>query len=88
MKRYQKYNKGKEIKQLRNIYRKYINTKKGSNADVLFGYIKDSIDGAYSQEELDSIEWYIKDLLDDGLMKKSEYNHFMDLIEEKRQKVR
>jgi hypothetical protein len=87
MKRYQRWNKGKEIKQLRNIYRKYINSKKGSNADVLFGYIKDSIDEATTSEELDDLEDYIKDLLDDGLMKKSEYNHFMDLIEEKRQEV-
>ena len=87
MKRYQKYNKGKEIAQLRNIYRKYINTKKGSNADILLGYIKDSIDEATTSEELDDLEEYIKKLLDDGLMKKSEYNHFMNLIEEKRQEV-
>lgn len=87
MKRYQRWNKGKEIKQLRNIFKKYIANKSGKDIDVFFGYIKDSIDEATTSEELDDLEDYIKDLLDDGLMKKSEYNHFMDLIEEKRQEV-
>ena len=87
MKRYQRWNKGKEIKQLRNIFKKYIAKKSGKDIDVFFGYIKDSIDEATTSEELDDLEDSIKDLLDDGLMKKSEYNHFMDLIEEKRQEV-
>lgn len=86
MYRYQRWNKGKNIKQLRNIWTKYIKNIKGTREEKtmqIFDYLANWISEA-PQEELDEIEGYINDLYTENLINKKEYDYYYGLVENKR----
>lgn len=87
MKAMQQYNKGKEIKQLRNIYIKYIAGKKKGDTKVLFSYLEDNIAEAESVEELYNIEDELNNLLKEKIMKEKEYNYFINLLESRKNEI-
>lgn len=87
MKSMQQYNKGKEIKQLRNIYIKYIAGKKKGDTKVLFSYLEDNIAEAESVEELYKIEDELNNLLNENIMKEKEYNYFINLLESRKNEI-
>lgn len=90
LKIYQKWNKGNGYDAIvRKIYIKYVYS--GSNQkddlEILYDNVIAMIEEAQSENELQEAENIVNTLKTDGQIEESEYNYFMNLIQDKRNNI-
>lgn len=89
MKAHQKYNKGKEIEKLREIYIKYVykGNINGNETEILNSEVLELLNSATTENDLLEIENMIDNLLQEGKITTIEHNYLMNLVNERRNEI-